>query len=145
MSYNTWHIDGYGICVDHIKIDSVDRLEELLSLAPKYRQEIHKWFKDCDIVEPTIDDYLEFDQDYYLGLATLLKNVIEEADGMELTACDDFDGIDFLVYEPCYPWQMTKEDLSMTEEKVVQLFRKYVSILTDQAIAIEYQSVGNGG
>ena len=33
----------------------------------------------------------------------------------------------------------------MTEEAVAGLFRKYVSILTDEAIEIDYQSVENGG
>lgn len=145
MSYNTWHNYGYGICVDHIKVDSIERMETLLTHAPSYRQEIHKWFKDCEIKEPTMDDYMEFDEDYCYGLATILKEVIQEAEGIEFFACDDFDGIKFLIYEPLYPWQMTEKDLGMTQEKIEKIFQKYISILTDEAITIEYQGVGNGG
>ena len=145
MSYNTWHNYGYGICVDQIKVDSVERLETLLSQAPKYRQQIHEWFEDCEITEPTVDDYMEFDQDYYLGLATILQEVISEAEGVEFLACDDFDGIDFLIFEPLYPWQITEKEMTLTEERIAQIFQKYVSLLTDKPIAIEYQGVGNGG
>lgn len=145
MSYRTWHSYGYGICVDEIKVDSVEKLEALLSYAPKYQQQLHRWLKECKITAPSVDDYMEFDQDYYLGLATLLKEVIEEADGIELCACDDFEGASFLIYGPAYPWQMTEKDLGMTEEKIEQLFQKYVSVLTDEPINIEYQEIGNGG
>lgn len=145
MSYSTWHNYGYGICTSEIKIDSVERIEDLLSHAPKYQKEIHSWFKDCEITEPTVDDYIEFDQDYYMGLATILKEVISEAEDIELVACNDFDGIDFLIFEPLYPWQMTEKDLGMTEEKIEQIFDKYASILMDEPITIEYQEVANGG
>ncbi len=47
MSYHTWHNYGYGICVDEMKVDSVERIEALLALAPQYRDKIHDWFEDC--------------------------------------------------------------------------------------------------
>lgn len=145
MSYHAWHNYGYGICVDKIKVNSVEKMELLLSQAPKYQQEIHNWFEECEITEPAINDYMEFDQDFYLGVATILKEVIKEAEGIEFLACDDFDGIDFLIFEPLYPWQMSAKDLLITEEKINQILQKYVSILTDDGIIIEYQEIENGG
>lgn len=33
----------------------------------------------------------------------------------------------------------------MTEERLRTIYAKYVSILTDRAVAVDYQSVENGG
>ena len=145
MSYSTWHTYGYGIRVDHIKERSVERLENLLSMAPEYQKELHTWLEECEITEPTFEDYMEFDQDYNLGLATILKEVIHEAENIEFTACDDFSGRDYLIYEASYPWYFNKTKTLPTEEAAEELFRKYISILTDAPILIEYQGVENGG
>ena len=145
MSYSTWHIYGYGICVDHIKGCSVERLENLLSMAPEYQKDLHEWLEECEITDPSYEDYLEFDQDYNLGLATILKEVIREAEQIELTACDDFDCRKYLVYEAGYPWYFNKAKVLPTEEAAEELFRKYISVLTDDPIIIEYQGVENGG
>ena len=81
MSYSTWHNYGYGICVDDIKEQNVGQLQELLKLAPELEQKIQGWLSELAITEPDWDDYMDFDQDYYLGLATILQQVIEEAEG----------------------------------------------------------------
>lgn len=145
MSYRTWIDYGYGICVSYIEVDSVEKLEKLLSLAPKFHSDIHDYFKESQITEPTVDDYIEYDDSYFLGLASLLKEVIQEAEGIELYACDDYDFENYLIYPPMYPWQMTEKYKSMTEESLNELFRKYVSILTDEPVDIDYQSIENGG
>ncbi len=144
MGYRTYHNYGYGILVDAIKT-TPERMENLLALAPNYRKQIHDWFEECEITEPTMHDYREFDQEHYLGLATILKEVIWEAEGIELLACDNFDGMDYLIYEPSYPWQISEKSMTLTEEKLADLFRKYVNILTDTPIVLDYQEVGNGG
>ncbi len=145
MSYHTWHNYGYGICTDELVIDSVERIEALLSLAPQYRAKIHDWFEDCEITEPTVDDYWEFDQDYHLGIATIMREVIEEAEGVEFLACDDFDDKAYLVYPPSYPWNLRKGEESLTEEAIVKILSKYINIVSDTEVDIEYQSIGNGG
>ena len=76
MSYTTWHNYGYGICVDDIKTRDVTRLESMLKLAPNLDREIHRWLEECSISEPVWDDYMEFDQDFMLGLATILQKVL---------------------------------------------------------------------
>ena len=145
MSYVSWHIYGYGICVSDIKECTVDRLQNLLSLAPEFQKDIQAWLEECEITEPTLEDYLEFDQDFRLGLATILKEVILEAEGIELVACDSYDSLDYLLYCPGYPWYQKYQKQLQTEEEAEKLFRKYVSILTDEEIDIDYQSVENGG
>lgn len=92
MGYQTWHNYGYGVCVSDIKESSVERVQAMLKLAPNYNAEIQDWFEALDITAPTYEDYIGFDDMYCLGLATLMRTVIEEAEGIEFSACDDFDG-----------------------------------------------------
>jgi len=145
MSYVSWHTYGYGICVSDIPDCTMERLQNLLSLAPEFQRKVQSWLEECEIAEPTVEDYLEFDQDFRLGLATILKEVILEAEGIELVACDSYDGMDYLLYCPSYPWYQKSRKQLQTEEKAEALFRKYVSVLTDEEIVIDYQSVENGG
>ena len=56
MSYSTWHNYGYGIRVDDIKEQSVERLQALLKLAPELDQKIRAWLSELDIAEPDWDD-----------------------------------------------------------------------------------------
>ena len=64
MSYSTWHNYGYGICVDDIKTRDVERLEQLLAMAPKFSGGLHEWLSKSEITEPVWDDYMEYDQDF---------------------------------------------------------------------------------
>ena len=146
MSYHTWSVDGYGICTDDITTTK-DRIEKLLSLAPNFNNEIQKYFKEHDIKNPSLDDYLEYDEDYCSGLAYLLYQVIAEKENVSLDTADDFDGQWYLLLCPYYPWsnRTVEEQKLNTKEKVTNLFKKYIRILTDEHIAIDYQSVENGG
>ncbi len=145
MSYQTWHTYGYGVCVDDIGIVPVQRLQQLLDHAPVYHAEIQEYFQSCGISQPEYDDYIEYDEDYHMGLASLLMHVIKEAEHFEFTACDDFNCNNYLLYEPAYPWSIPEHEKSLTEEAVRLLLAKYISILTDEPIEISYQSVENGG
>lgn len=145
MSYSTWHNYGYGICVDDIKEQNVGQLQELLKLAPELEQKIQGWLSELAITEPDWDDYMDFDQDYYLGLATILQQVIEEAEGLRLTACDDCNGNTYLIYQPCYPWNITDRERDLTEEKLTEIFNHYVGLLTDELIEVGLQEAENGG
>ena len=51
----------------------------------------------------------------------------------------------YLLYSPSYPWQLKNSERDLTEEQLVQLFGRYVRILTDVPIDVDYQSVENGG
>lgn len=138
-----WVDYGYGICINDLEINSVERIEELLSHAPNYRENIHEYFNECEITEPTVDDYEEFDDDLCNGFATLLKKVIYEATGINLDSESDYSSIRYLIYSPRYPWNMTYEDVSVTKEKLNEIFNKYVSIITDSNIEIGIQAVEN--
>lgn len=38
MSYISWHNYGYGICTDDITERSIERLKNLLALAPEFNE-----------------------------------------------------------------------------------------------------------
>ena len=145
MSYITWHNYGYGICIDDIKEESVPRLQDLLKLAPQFHAKVQSWLLEQDITAPTWEDYMSYDEDYNLELATIIKEVIEEAEGICLTACSDYNGASYLLYQAKFPWQITDVERSLTEEKLTELFTRYVGILTDEAVPVEDQAVENGG
>lgn len=145
MSYVSWHNYGYGICVSDIKEESVARLQTLLKMAPVLDKNIHEWISESSITDPDWDDYTDYDQDTYLGLAALLQMVIQEAEGLDLTACDSSDGETYLLFQPCYPWNLTDSTREITEEQLKEIFKKYVDVLTDEALDVDYYSVENGG
>ncbi len=145
MSYTTWHNYGYGICVDDIKEQDVARLQELLNHAPEFHATVQRWLAEAGITEPTWNDYMEFDQDCSSGLATLLQKVIEEAEGIQMTACDDYDSVSYLLYQPSYPWNLMEQERNLTEQQIAEIVSRYVRILTSEPIDIDYQSVENGG
>ncbi len=145
MSYHTWHDYGIGICMDEIVIDSVERIQKLILKAPNLAREIAAWITVCGIEHPTIEDYLEFDQDYDCGIATILKDVILEKEHIEFYCCEDFDGKKYIMYQPCYPWQMRWRDRRMTKKKITKILAKYLRILTEQPFEIGEIESENGG
>lgn len=145
MSYRSWHNYGYGIRVDDIICSDVERLEQLLTMAPEFSAKLHGWLSDCEIVEPVWNDYMEYDQDYRLGLATILKEVIEESEGLRMTACDDCNSVAYLLYQPSYPWELTEQERNLIEPQVAEIIGRYVRLLTSVPVEIDYQAVENGG
>ena len=68
----------------------------------------------------------------------LADNICKE-EGVVLYACNDDDGVCYLMYIPGYPWEFNHVDLSLTEDKLKTLFQKYVALLSDDPINIGYQ------
>ena len=145
MSYHTWSIDGYGIRTSDVTDLTVERLKAFIHLAPEYEKEFLEWLKDCDISYPTLEDYLGYDENDCYGLASIMSEVIYECEGINFTSCDDFDGLQYLLYEPIYPWQINKIDKTLSPEKLSETIKKYLSYLTDEEIEIVYMRAENGG
>lgn len=153
MSYQSWHNYGYGICVDDIDTD-FRKIERLISLAPKFNSEFEEslelWMDGnygYDAFDIDLDDLYEilYDMDLSYGLADVLSRVIEEVEGIRLVACDDYDSIDYLIFPAGLPWDFNDKERHMTEKSVEELFRKYVGILSEKEIDIEWKSIENGG
>lgn len=137
---NTYHIYGFGVELSQLGVISLDRLQQLIGMAPVLELKILKWFKDEKINKPTLKNYYEFDEEN-LGLPTILKEVIFELEGVDLTACEDLNNGVYLLYESKYPWNMTPVDCFMTPERLSSLYRKYLKIISDSDFEIEYHSV----
>lgn len=145
MSYTSWHTYGYGICLSKLECNSMERMQKLLKLAPKYYKSVQNWLREQRIEKTDVGDILESDQEYHLGLATVLQNVMLEAENIRFTACDDYNSETYLVYEPSYPWSVPEKERNLTEETLRQILAKYISILTDDVFEVDYCSVENGG
>lgn len=145
MSYSSWHTYGYGICTTDIPQPPISRIQNLLNKAPKFKGILNEYFAKAGIQTPDYEDYEGSDEDYGLGLTTILKKVILEAEGINFTACDDCNSNQYLIYEPSYPWNLPEGEKDLTEESIQKILQKYVKILTDEDIQVDYQSAENGG
>lgn len=146
MKYlQTWTLNGYGVKISDIPItaDTVARIEELLFMAPLTKSKIHKHFTEAGITGPELEDYFEYGSET-LGLAILLKEVIEEIEHIPLGACDDFGCESYLLYCPSYPWEITEYEKGLTEEGLNSMFAKYINMLTNENLDINYYTVENG-
>ena len=103
MGYKTWHNYGYGINASAIPDASVDQLNALLEHAPHFKTVVEDWLAKHDITDPTYEDYLAYDDVCICGLAAILAEVIEEAEGIVFSACTDFEGDQFLIYDRSRP------------------------------------------
>ena len=113
-------------------------------MAPKLKAEMDAYFKAQEISELTLEDYLEYDTECDNQLASLMRLVIKEAEGIDLVSCDDFNAWNYLLYMPSYPWRMSEADLQMTEEKLDEIFQKYFAVVTDDEISLDYMGPENG-
>lgn len=145
MSIETWHTYGYGVCLAGLCFRSASKIQALLEQAPKVKEEIDEFFLGQGITEPTVDDYLDYDQDYYLSMGAILRDVIAEAEGIELVACDDLNRHIYLLYPPMYPWSMEEADRLMTEKRIKSVIRKYLGIVAESDFEVDYQSAENYG
>lgn len=147
MSYSTWHTYGYGICVDDIETTAEKLLklasmkEDVLKEVREYLDEIYpNGYKDEDL---TLEDFDELEgYSCERGVAFVLCEMINE---ITVDFADDYNGTPYILYIPSYPWYMKEEERNLTEEDVANVFRKYVSVLTDEPIVIDYYDVENGG
>lgn len=144
MSYHTWHDYGYGVNLYGMEFNSAERVVAVLTLAPNVLEQIKREFAENEITEPTVADYLEYG-DFMYGMAGLLREVIEEAEGISFYASEDFDGCEYIMYPPIYPWEMQAVDQTMSKEKVEEILNKYLKILTDSHYDIEMVECANGG
>lgn len=144
MSYRTWATYGFGFCVDDIQT-TPERLLNLAAMEPSVEKIVKEYIEEGDVPyeDLTIDDFYELEGDEYeRGIAFVLYNVIKE---IPIVYAEDYDGVQYILYCPTYPWCMTNNEMNLTEDKVEEIFTKYIKILTGEDIAVDYCEVENGG
>lgn len=148
MGYKSWTNYGYGVCVDNINT-TPERLLKLAALDPKLMEDVREYlddyfgedYKDEDL---TMDVFNELEGDYCeRGVAYVLYNVIPN-DELQVVYCDDYNGIPYILYMPTYPWYFKEHEKNLTEDNVREIFAKYIRILTDEDVVIDYYEVENG-
>lgn len=145
MSHVSWHNYGFGICTDPLAAADVSRIRALIHCAPAFEAKVEDLLRDSEIADATADDYLELEINNGYGLASIMAEVIGEAENVLLTACDNYDGEQYLLYMPSYPWSLRANEFTLTEERIRQIVEKYAAILSDEAVEVGYESVENGG
>lgn len=144
MSYKTWTTDGFGFCVDDINT-TPEKLLKLAAMEPSVDKIVKDYIEDLNISidELTVDDFDYLEGEYYEhGIAYILYNVISE---IPIVFADDYCGIPYILYCPSYPWSMNEKEHILSQDDVEEIFKKYIKILTDENIIIDYYSVENGG
>ena len=156
MSYSTWGTAGRGICTSDL-LDSMNfsssvksrnsdasRLMRLIRKAPNYCKVVKTTLKANHITDPTLQDLLKVEQGYN-GLATIIANVISEAEGIHIEDCDDLNGRTYALYVQQYPWQMTEKEKNFTPADIDKIFDTYLDILTDHPGLVSDRYVTNCG
>jgi hypothetical protein len=148
MSYHTWTTYGIGFCVDDIDTNP-ERLLKLASLKPDVLKDVREYlesifdgekYSDEDL---TMEDFDELEGDYCeRGVTYVLYKVIDE---IRVVFADDYNGTQYILYCPHYPWNMSDKEKDLKYDDVVNIFTKYIKILTDNPVVIDHQSVENGG
>lgn len=152
MSYCTWITYGFGICVDDIYKDkslTVDKFLNLAAMEPsvlKIAQDYIDEICQRDEISKedlTIDDFDDLEGEYgEHGLALILNNIITD---IPVVWANDYDGAQYLLYTPSYPWTMDENEVNLTKDKVEEVFTKYVKMITDIPVKVTYYDVENGG
>ena len=139
---------GYGICVsDEIKNYSFDSVKALIAMSEKLQQELKDCIDDCeqesngDVEE--FCDLLSSETEEEAGLATLLSEVIHDCEGINLLGTTDSWCNSFLILEKKNPWNYTENERHLSSEDIDEVIRQYVSVLTDEDVLIDEQTVIN--
>lgn len=139
---------GHGICTDNIHT-TIDKIKTLLTMAPRAYDLCCDAFKDAeDDGIDTVDEFADYigqgwSHHEEAGLATILAVVINECEDIMLLATTDSCANAFLIMPEKLPWKLTDKQKALTEESLNDIFRKYINVLTDEPIIIEYQSIEN--
>lgn len=152
MSYQVWSTDGYGFCVDHIHT-SPRRVMALAATNAETLKYVHKYLDDymeeehCisnwEVDDLQMSDFNDLCDDCGCarGVAYILSDVIK----YPVIIVDNFEGEQYILLCPEFPWYMPKEMQGVTEKDIRDEFQRCISVLTDEDIYIDYQSVPNGG
>ena len=136
----------YGVCISDIgeinEEKAINFLRELSKIPGKehYLADFLET-KDYNHEAYSIGDWLyEFESDGYYGLSALLKEVIEDVEGIDIT-CDDPDGVHYLGISADVPWHFNQKTKDLSEQEFENILRKYVNKVTNSELNIRWWSV----
>lgn len=146
MSYCEWIEYGYGIKTNNINT-TPDKVLDLLSRTTNTREDFEEWVEEDNINTNNIKEILKYQggPGGIHGIGAILSDVIYENEEIEFYNCFDYDGNEYLLYIPSYPWFLSEKEKNMRKEELEKILVKYISILTDEEIILDYYECHNGG
>ena len=156
---------GYGICTDFAlegkfkRINTPEALEplkRLINMAPKLAAD-HTMATLLAMEENILEDemslaWIASDLAYALfgddagccGLSYILSLVIAECEDVHMSTTLDANCSEYLLYSKKFPWQMTEREKTLTQSELDAIFSKYVSVLTEEPIDIQFLELDIG-
>lgn len=117
--------------------------------APKFEKIYQKWLEETETEDNknSFEAMLDFeDENCYSGLGAILNQVILEVEDIQTCLCDDFNGYQYIVLTPAYPWQKISDtERELTPKALDTIFNKYSVMLCGEEVHADYQAVENGG
>lgn len=150
MSMQFWEIRGYGVQFDANNGTNTtpEKIRTLLEFAPDFKSEIKEYFEEIEIDynTATVDDFADFEQDYYTGIPYLIAKVMNERyDCYNFMSVDsDENGTLFLYMSACMPWEMTDFEKNISKEQLTLMIKENCNILYDNVI-VDDVSIHNFG
>lgn len=138
MKRHSYYVLGYGIHINVLPEITIEKLAELIHLAPQFERRLY-----LEMLEETMTEYMH--RADKLDIATILYEVIKECEGLNLTIAVTDEGESeetFLLYSPIYPWEVPENNkISLTN--INAIFEKYTAVLTDEKIEPQYFDWGS--
>lgn len=151
MSYNYYANYGVGINVDKIRT-TADKLRTFINSCPSLAKKFIDFDEDYEnlSLEELMTDAKEIGdgEGNPYELAFIMEWVMVEKEDIHFVACDNEDGVNYLIYPESLPWDLSEKEKALTEDSLAKIFEKYVNQLTDQSLEeLDYchQGVVNGG
>lgn len=131
---------GMGFKINGVKINTEKFIAVLkaANLTDCYGESISENFDEAyeNCERDIYDTCREFD-DIGLGIANIIVSILEkENNGLTLTGCDNYNGEQFVLYQPKYPWDIANNEFerTLTKSKLVDIFVDFISRITDNPV-----------
>lgn len=133
------YINGYGVNLNMVPKDDMDFLS-LIKMDKDIYDDYKEYLKDIDVDTEDNDSAYGYVSDAefngYFGLCSLLCNIININEGLEL-CCDEQDTEFGMVFYPeVLPWKVNEKMRNITREELDDIFRKYINVLTKTPLII---------
>lgn len=159
MSYRSWTECGLGFCADDVAVTKQSLFE--LSRQSCWVRDMLELFTNessdfCDLAvhDPTGEQFVKEFFGWYEGMSggygasAFFRDVIfakHPSVGNYVVSVQDVEGVGFVLFSPCYPWDMNDEIKSVTEEDIGRVFNDVLEPLTGSKVSLSYQEVTCGG
>ena len=150
MSMQSYESRGCGVQFDENGGTNTtgENIRAMLEFAPNLKEKVNEWLKECEINpdEAEVEDYAEYDQDFYNGIPALIAAAMNEHYGSDFMCAEsDEDGILYL-YMPCgMPWEFDEFSRGLNFDSLSELISNFCGILYKEKPYVDLVSIHNFG